>query len=344
MDDSENPYEILGVDSKASDAEIKKAYRKLALKNHPDRQSTEEDRERANAIFAKISNAYEILSDEDSRRKFDYHLRNGKGTPNVSSTDNTTTFKTTRKSSPTKTTKTTRTTYTTSSSSPSSSSKQYHQTTTGEGEPQNFTFSFTTNNNDSKDGAFDDPFEVFKKMFREEYGQEFNPDQVPMSSPIKIKTKSRGPKVSSPTKSVQAPPMGSPRTSPQKSFTKTIHLTSPSGKSSKTISPTKIKKTKKKTTTEDSSNQDNDNPVVSMSTKTRTICHGDGTTEVITETTNTRADGSVETKTESVMSKAASTTTTKRTTPARAHVKQIPASSSASPQRTMRTTTWTTSN
>lgn len=63
-----NYYSILGVDKDASDDDIKKAYRKLAIKYHPDKnkdKDTEED-------FRSITEAYETLKDPSKRRKYDY--------------------------------------------------------------------------------------------------------------------------------------------------------------------------------------------------------------------------------------------------------------------------------
>mmetsp|Transcript_22348 Transcript_22348/g.41623 ORF Transcript_22348/g.41623 Transcript_22348/m.41623 type:complete len:318 (+) Transcript_22348:134-1087(+) len=71
MEDGDDPYEVLGVSKTATEIEIKKSYRKLALQHHPDKQSTEEGRQRATQIFAKISNAYEILSDPQKRQEYD---------------------------------------------------------------------------------------------------------------------------------------------------------------------------------------------------------------------------------------------------------------------------------
>jgi curved DNA-binding protein CbpA len=71
MEDSEDPYKVLGVSRDASASQIKTAYRKLALKHHPDRQSDDESRRMATQIFSKISNAYEILGDENRRQQFD---------------------------------------------------------------------------------------------------------------------------------------------------------------------------------------------------------------------------------------------------------------------------------
>ncbi len=61
-------YKTLGVNKKASDAEIKKAYRKLAMKYHPDH--TEGDKA-AEEKFKKISEAYAVLSDKEKRSQYD---------------------------------------------------------------------------------------------------------------------------------------------------------------------------------------------------------------------------------------------------------------------------------
>lgn len=66
-------YKLLGVPRDASDAEIKKGYRKLALKWHPDRHSssTEEEKKNAEKLFRDINLAYEILSDPQKKAKYD---------------------------------------------------------------------------------------------------------------------------------------------------------------------------------------------------------------------------------------------------------------------------------
>lgn len=61
-------YDILGVGRSASQKEIKKAYRKQALKYHPDRNPDDQE---AEAKFKEAAEAYEVLSDEDKRRRYD---------------------------------------------------------------------------------------------------------------------------------------------------------------------------------------------------------------------------------------------------------------------------------
>ena len=66
-------YEVLGVDKKASSSEIKKAYRKLAKKYHPDLHPNDKEAEKK---FTEINEAYEVLSDEDKRKKYDMFGQN----------------------------------------------------------------------------------------------------------------------------------------------------------------------------------------------------------------------------------------------------------------------------
>ena len=66
-------YEVLGVDKKASAEDIKSAYRKLALKWHPDRwvNGTDAEKKTAEENFKEAAEAYSILSDPDKRAKYD---------------------------------------------------------------------------------------------------------------------------------------------------------------------------------------------------------------------------------------------------------------------------------
>ncbi|MBI3288571.1 MAG: molecular chaperone DnaJ [Elusimicrobia bacterium] len=67
---AEDYYNLLGVARNATDAEIKSAYRKLAMKHHPDRNPGNKE---AEAKFRKINAAYEALSDDKKRRLYDQY-------------------------------------------------------------------------------------------------------------------------------------------------------------------------------------------------------------------------------------------------------------------------------
>ncbi|HEX9319971.1 MAG TPA: J domain-containing protein [Nitrososphaeraceae archaeon] len=70
----QNYYELLSLNQNASTQEIKRSFRKLALKYHPDKnKNSEESKEK----FMYIVEAYEILSDEASRKKYDETLISG---------------------------------------------------------------------------------------------------------------------------------------------------------------------------------------------------------------------------------------------------------------------------
>jgi molecular chaperone DnaJ len=64
-------YETLGVDRNASDEELKRAYRKLARQYHPDLQTDAQQKKAAEEKFKEVNEAYEHLSDQDKRKRYD---------------------------------------------------------------------------------------------------------------------------------------------------------------------------------------------------------------------------------------------------------------------------------
>jgi len=77
-DEGENYYEILGIEKDATTSDIKKAYRKLAMKWHPDKNQGEH-KEKAEEMFKKISEAYQTLSDDEKRKQYDTFGKQGMG-------------------------------------------------------------------------------------------------------------------------------------------------------------------------------------------------------------------------------------------------------------------------
>ena len=65
---SQDFYDLLGVSKQATDSEIKRAYRKMANKYHPDKNQGDSG---AEAKFKEVSKAYETLSDPQKRRMYD---------------------------------------------------------------------------------------------------------------------------------------------------------------------------------------------------------------------------------------------------------------------------------
>jgi curved DNA-binding protein CbpA len=74
--DSDDYYQVLGLDKSSSAKDIKSAYRKLAMKYHPDKVADDE-KEEAEKVFVKVSEAYAVLSDKEKRDIYDKYGKNG---------------------------------------------------------------------------------------------------------------------------------------------------------------------------------------------------------------------------------------------------------------------------
>lgn len=74
MSDKRDYYEILGINKDSSDKDIKKAYRKLAIKYHPDKNP---DNSEAEELFKEVAEAYEVLSDSEKKLQYDQYGHDG---------------------------------------------------------------------------------------------------------------------------------------------------------------------------------------------------------------------------------------------------------------------------
>jgi molecular chaperone DnaJ len=74
FDAKKNYYEILGVAEDADEKEIKKAFRKLAMKYHPDR-APEDKKKEYEAKFKEINEAQEVLTDAKKRQMYDAYRK-----------------------------------------------------------------------------------------------------------------------------------------------------------------------------------------------------------------------------------------------------------------------------
>src|SRR5690625_3108418 len=76
MSEQRDYYEVLGVERTASGAEIKRAYRKLAMKYHPDKNPGDTEAENR---FKEAAEAYGVLSDDEKRQRYDQFGHAGVG-------------------------------------------------------------------------------------------------------------------------------------------------------------------------------------------------------------------------------------------------------------------------
>jgi curved DNA-binding protein CbpA len=161
---TDDAYAILGVDSKtATTKDIKTAYRKLALLYHPDRHTDPDAKAKATQTFAKIANAYEILSDDHLRAEYD------RSRPDPSPMSSSSSKKKNNY-------------FSTSSSSPNQSSADDNT------KPPPFRYHFS------------DPYEVFKRDFREQFGIEYpgaQYDWVDFDTPIFVHPEQQRPAITS---------------------------------------------------------------------------------------------------------------------------------------------------
>ncbi|MGH7245947.1 MAG: DnaJ C-terminal domain-containing protein [Candidatus Levyibacteriota bacterium] len=134
---AKNYYDILGVNKSSTDQEIKSAYRKLALKYHPDRNKTKEAEEK----FKEVTKAYEVLSDSQKRSTYDQFgeaaFEQGAGGPQ----------------------------------GPFGGGFGGQQG----GQYGPFTYTYTSSNGGDFGGGFTDPFEIFEQFFGGGFGGQQRP-------------------------------------------------------------------------------------------------------------------------------------------------------------------------
>lgn len=246
MDQGDDPYKLLGVSKDATESEVKKAYRKLALEHHPDRQANEDDRVKAQHVFAQIAGAYEILMDEGLRKEYD------------------------------------------------ESQKEQARST---GQPRGF-------DQNNCEVQFNDPYEVFKRNFKDEFGFEYPGakfDFAEVPEHMRLKNKAKNQKMLTNGEHVEEPKK---KGKGKQADSGDNHDKGKDGKRGNGIL-TIFKGNKDRQvanrndedqlpTTNSNNSQPNNRPT-SMETTTKKIEHEDGTIETVTEIKITRPDGSTET-------------------------------------------------
>lgn len=243
MDQGDDPYNLLGVSKDATESDIKKAYRKLALQYHPDRQSDEDGRVKAQHKFAQIAGAYEILMDEKLRKEYDR-----------------------------------------------SQKEQANSTGTARGFDQNNT-----------NIQFNDPYEVFKRNFKDEFGFEYPGAKYDFSEVPehrRVKNKATNQKLLTNGEVGEDPKKQSGRND-----SKGKNQSDDSRKGSGIMTIFRGNKDRQLANKRNDENQlantnqklEPNNRPTSMETTTKKIQHDDGTVETVTEIKITRPDGSTET-------------------------------------------------
>lgn len=277
---NDDPYEILGVSQDASDVEIERAYRSLALEKHPDSAAASENGKKADAEaeFARLSGAYELLSDPDERHQVDLRRKYG-GDANVRYDE--------APSAEAEAAATTDSDHALPDDFPEASpeaeqlERSYRESgllagqdgartkkTTLHGQTQGkypkgkFTFRRTVIDPDNLNSRiFQDPYDVFREVF----GKDYDKDMTAATG----SDKDRGDGKHGKAKSQEEKKSGS-------------NNLPPGGLPSDIDANGKY------------------NPVMKMSSRVKTICHPDGSQEIVKEVIVTRKDGSVETKSENV--------------------------------------------
>ena len=247
MDQGDDPYRLLGVSKDASEADIKKAYRKLALEHHPDRQSDENARVKAQHKFAQIAGAYELLMDEGSRKEYDQ-----------------------------------------------SQKEQAKSTGTARGFDQQNTHI-----------QFNDPYEVFKRNFKDEFGFEYpgaKYDFAEVPAHMRAKQAANNQKLLTNGEHVDEPSTSNNGRNAGKRNNNNNSKSDDSRKKTGALTIFRGNKDRQLANTNQESQlsnsaprQEPNNRPTSMETTTKKIQHDDGTVETVTEIKITRPDGSTET-------------------------------------------------
>ena len=278
MQAGDDPYEILGVGDEATTSEIRKAYRKLAVTHHPDKQPTEEGREKAHHVFSRIACAYELLSDDEKRKEYDEQQQEAEeeyddesGSFHAPGFDGNATydypFDPERNAGSTALAKPTE--------------------KTGKG----FKNPFRRKKKKKKPMHFHDPYEVFKRAFKDEFGYDYPGAKWDNIEPTGKDVHQRAKNAPLALENGGSGDGGGDDGKKKKGGIMTLFKRN---KNDQALTVYKGDGKDKKDKNAYQKPEGNNRPTA-METKTTQIEHDDGTVETITETTITRPDGSTET-------------------------------------------------